>query len=217
MIKNNKSCNAPKCLKPSGLVDWINCRLCNGWIHIKCANFSRTEAQNLAEIKCSRCSLVNTIPQCQDDKFTPDTLFNSGVVHLKRVPKKSRIPLVENLILKINDICEAPSNIALWCLLLSSLSYFLEKTPRGGKRQRSSFSAIINKRIRDGVIEKKSKRDRKPQQKSELDRRLRSICTKLDEGNVKPGIRMAVGDNKIADFTVDNYAALKLKHPQRET
>ena len=28
---------------------------------------------------------------------------------------------------------------------------------------------------------------------------------------------MAVGDDKIADFKVDNYAALKLKHPQRET
>ena len=28
---------------------------------------------------------------------------------------------------------------------------------------------------------------------------------------------MAVDDDKIADFTVDNYAALKLKHPQRET
>ena len=28
---------------------------------------------------------------------------------------------------------------------------------------------------------------------------------------------MAVGDDKITDFTVDNYAALKLKHPQRDT
>ena len=63
----------------------------------------------------------------------------------------------------------------------------------------------------------KPKRDRKPQQKSELDRRLRSICTKLDEGNGKAGIRMAVGHDKIADFTVDNYAVLKLKHSQRET
>ena len=81
--------------------------------------------------------------------------------------------LAENLIPKINDICETPSNIALWCLVLSSLSYFLEKPPRGGERQRSSFIAIINKRIRDRVIEKKPKRDRKPQQKSELDRRLR--------------------------------------------
>ena len=99
--------------------------------------------------------------------------------------------------------------------LLSKL--FLEKPPRGGKRQRSSLSAIINKRIRDGVIEKKTETDRKPQQKGELDRRLRSICTKSDEGIVKAGIRMAVGEDKIAEFTVNNYAALKLKHQQRET
>ena len=44
---------------------------------------------------------MNTIPQCQDDNFRPDTLFNSGVVHLKRVPKNSRIPLAENLIPKL--------------------------------------------------------------------------------------------------------------------
>ena len=83
----------------------------------------------------------------------------------------------------------------------------------------SSLSAIINRRIRDGVIDKKPKRDRvreKTPRERELDRRLRSICTKLDEGNVETGIRMAVGDDKIADFTVDNYAELKLKHPQRE-
>ena len=93
----------------------------------------------------------------------------------------------------------------------------MEKLLRGGKRQRSSLSALINKRIRDGVIEKKPTRDRQPLQKSELDRRLRSIYTNLDEGNVRAGIRMAVGDDKIADFTVDNYAAFKLKHRQRGT
>ena len=123
-MKNNETCNAPKCLKPSGLIDWINCKLCNGWVYIKCANLSRTEAWSLAEFKCSRCSLVNTIPECQYDNFRQDTLFNSGIVHLKRVPKKSQISLAENLIPKINDICETTSNIALWCLLLSSLSYF---------------------------------------------------------------------------------------------
>ena len=98
-----------------GLVDWINFSLCNGWVHIKCANLSRTQPRSLVKFKCSRCSLVNTIPQCQDDNFKPDTLFNSGFVHLKRVPKNSRIPLAENLIPKITDICETPSNIALWC------------------------------------------------------------------------------------------------------
>ena len=66
-------------------------------------------------------------------------------------------------------------------------------------------------------MEKRPKRDRKPKQKSELDQRLRSIITKLDKSNVEGGIRIPVGDDKIADSTVDNYAALKTKHPQRET
>ena len=64
-MKNNETCNAPKCLKPTGLIDWVNCCLCNGWVHIKCANLSRAEARSLAEFKCCRCSSVNTIPQCQ--------------------------------------------------------------------------------------------------------------------------------------------------------
>ena len=173
-----------------------------------CCPKHRTKLNFISQV-CWTNSLI-----CQNDNFRPDTLFNSAVVQLKRVSKHLRIHIAENLIPKINDICETPSNIALRCLLLSSLSCFLEKPPRGGKRQRSSLRAIINKRIRDGVIEKK--RDRKPQQEN-LYRRLRSICTKLDEGNVKAGITMAVGNDKIENFTVDNYAALKLKYPQRET
>ena len=74
----------------------------------------------------------------------------------------------------------------------------MERPPRGGKRQRSSLSAIINERIRNGVIDERPKREKTPQQERELDRQLRSICTKIDEGNVKAGIRMAVGDDKIA-------------------
>ena len=215
-MKNNETCNAPKCLKPTGLIDWVNCNLCKGWVHTKCANLTRTEARNLSEFKCAKCFAVNTAPLCDNNLFRPEILFNSSTIHLKRVPKNSRIPLAENLIPKINDICQNPSDIVLWCILLSSISCFLEKPSRGGKRQKSSLSAIINKRIRDGVRENRTpKRDKKPHQKSELDQRIRSICTKLDEGNVKAGIRMAVGDDKIADFTADNYAALMLKHPQK--
>ena len=128
-MTNNGTCNSPKYLKPSGLIAWVNCKLCNGWIHIKCANLSKMEARSLAEFKCYRCSLVNTIPQCHNDNFRKDTHLNSCVVHLRSVPKNSRIPLAENLIPKIVDICETPSNIALWCLLLSSLScFFFGKT-----------------------------------------------------------------------------------------
>ena len=148
------------------LIYWVNCGLCNGWVLIKCANLSRTETRSLADFKCSRCSLVKKIPQCQGDNFRRDIFINSGVVHLKRVPENSRIPIAENLIPKINDVCETSSNISLWCLLLSSLSCFLETTPRGGKRQRSSLSAIIKKRIRDGVIKKNRNTTKKRSRKA---------------------------------------------------
>ena len=76
---------------------------------------------------------MNTIPQCQ----------NLGVVHLKRVREKSRMPLAENLIPKTNDICETPSNIALWCLLHSSPSGFLLKPPPRAKRQKSLLVQLL--------------------------------------------------------------------------
>ena len=62
-------------------------------------------------------------------------------------------------------------------------------------------------------LRKTQRRQKTAAEQSELDRRLRSICTKLDAGNVKAGIRMALSDDKIADFSVDNYAAIKLKYP----
>ena len=51
---------------------------------MKCGNLSKTEAKSLDKSKFWRRSLVNTIPQCHDDTFALDTLFNSGVVHVKK-------------------------------------------------------------------------------------------------------------------------------------
>ena len=125
---NNEPCNALKCLKPSALIDFVICRLCNRWVQTKCANLSRTEAGGLAELKCCRCFLVNSIPRCPDHNFRPDNLFESGVVHFERIPKFSLIPLAENVTPKTNDTCETPSNVALSCLLLFSLLLFIGKT-----------------------------------------------------------------------------------------
>ena len=129
---------------------------------------------------------------------------------MKRVPKKSRIPLAENSYPKLLFVKPRQTSLCgAYCTPLQAVC-FGQKPPLGGKRQRSSLSAIINKRIRDGVyfphaivIEKNPKRDKKPQQNSELHRRLRFICTKLEESNGKAGTRMVIGDDKIPDITVD--------------
>ena len=110
MMQLNEPCNA---LKRSGLIDWVNCMLCNGRAHKKFAILSETEARSIAGFICSRRSLVNTTPQCHDYNFRPDTLFISGVGHLKRVPKKSRIPPAEHLVPKTIDFRGIPLNIDL--------------------------------------------------------------------------------------------------------
>ena len=60
-------------------------------------------------------------------------------------------------------------------------------------------------------IHVKKKRNRK-----KLHQRLCSNCIKLDKGTFRAGLSMGVGDDTISDFTVDNYAALMLKHPQND-
>ena len=47
-------------------------------------------------------------PWYHDDYFRPNTFFNSGVIDLKRVAERSRIPIAENVIPKIAHICATP-------------------------------------------------------------------------------------------------------------
>ena len=164
--------------------------------YVKCANFSKREAGSHAEFECCRCSSVNTNSQCHDDRFRPDTFFNSGVVQSKELQKKS--------------------NIFLWRLSLSSLGCFQKNHLEDVNVRRHHLVQLSTSVFEMVSMRKTLRRDRNPQQRNKLDRRLRSICTKLVQGNVEAGIRMAVDDDKIADFTVNNYAALKLKEPQRE-
>ena len=50
---------------------------------------------------------------------------------------------------------------------------------------------------------------------SDLEQRIKLISCKLDEGNVKGGMRLAASDDKIAPFSAGNYQKLLSKHPQR--
>ena len=50
---------------------------------------------------------------------------------------------------------------------------------------------------------------------SDLEQRIKLISSKLDEENVKGGIRLAASDNKTAHFSTDNYQKLLSKHSQR--
>ena len=71
----------------------------------------------------------------------------------------------------------------------------------------SSLSVITKKRIQDVVREHPESIHKEESKTAE--------CTKLDKGNVRAVIGSEVGDDNVADFTVNNYAALMLKQFQR--
>ena len=141
-MENIVTCSTLRCLKPSGLIDWVNCRFCNRWVYIKCANSSRTEDWSLAEVNCCRMSLVITIPQCHVDNFRPDTLFNSGVVHLKRVPKILGSPQLKTEYPKLRIFVKLRQILPCGAYCSPVSADVLEEPLRGGKPQSLSTSVF---------------------------------------------------------------------------
>ena len=96
------------------------------------------------------------------------------------------------------------------------LVFFLEQPKRSGRKQTTSMSSLINKKIRanDVSLPKPHSQVSSPPL-SDLKQRIKLISSKLDERNVKGGIRLAASDDKIASFSLDNYQKLLSKHAQR--
>ena len=93
---------------------------------------------------------------------------------------------------------------------------FLEQPKRIERKQTTSMSSLINKKTRaNGVSLPKPHPQVSSPPLSGLEQRIKLISSRLDEGNVKRGIRLAFPDDKIAPFSTDNYQKLLSKHPQR--
>ena len=90
------------------------------------------------------------------------------------------------------------------------LVFFLEQPKRSER-----MSSLINKKNRaNDVSLPKSHPQVSSPPMSDLEQRIKLISSKLDEGSVKGGIRLAASDDKIAPFSTDNYQKLLSKHPR---
>ena len=72
----------------------------------------------------------------------------SNVRVLKRVPKDLLVPLADSLSDKINDIVYNVEDVTKWLTFLTSFFFFLEQPKRSGRKQTTSMSSLINKKIR---------------------------------------------------------------------
>ena len=93
----------------------------------------------------------------------------------------------------------------------------MEQPKKSGRKQTSSMSSLINKKFRanDVSLPKSHPQVVSSPPLSDLEQRIKLISSKLDEGNVKGGMRLAASDEKIAPFSADNYQKLFSKHHQR--
>ena len=95
--------------------------------------------------------------------------------------------------------------------------FFLEQPKRSGRKHTTSMSSLVNRKIRTNEVSlPKPHPQISSQPLSDLEQRIKLINRKLDEENVKGGIRLAALDDKTARFSTDNYQKLLSKHPQRD-
>ena len=94
----------------------------------------------------------------------------------------------------------------------------MKQPKRSGKRQISDLGSIICERInksaaRGDLVVPREMKDSKLEQ--ECEKRIKLISAKLDEGNVRAGIRLAASDDSVAPFDNNTYEKLQSKHPPR--
>ena len=94
----------------------------------------------------------------------------------------------------------------------------MKQPKRSGKRQKSDLGSIKCKRINKGaalgnLVVPREMKDSKLEQ--ECEKRIKLISAKLDEGNVRAGIRRAASDDSVAPFDNNTYKKLQSKHPPR--
>ena len=133
---------------------------------------------------------------------------------LKRVPKNSRVPLAESLSDKIIDIVYNVEDVTKWLILFNVVLVFFGATEKKWT-QTDHKHELFDKQKNSSKRRVTSKTH--PQVSSpplsDLKQRIKLISSKLDEGNLKGGIRPAASDDKIAPFSTDNYQKLLSKHP----
>ena len=138
---------------------------------------------------------------------------------LKRVPKHARITLAKLLSEALDGIVAKPHDESCWVSFFLQFSAIMKQPKRSGKRQKSQLGSIICERINKGpdlcdlVVPRELKESKLEQ---DCEKRIKLISVKLDEGNVRLGIRLAASDDTVAPFDNNTYEKLQSKHPSRD-
>ena len=123
-LKDFKECTSKNCLKPSGLINWIRCGCRSSWYQIGCVNISLSDSKKTQWFQCRLCVDVKSVNKATiGNDLVLENDVNTAISNvrvLKRVLKDSRVPLVESLSDKVNDIVYNVEDVTKWLIFLTS-------------------------------------------------------------------------------------------------
>ena len=151
-----------------------------------------------------------------------DTIVEARVSVVKYIPKASRLLAAAKLTTIIDRIVTNSNNIDAWKqLLLFTFSCF-GTTQRGGKRHRSSLATKVNKALSEYLSvghqpqPTPSSKERKNAM-NDLNKLAARVSAKIEEGDVRGAVRLAVSNDTLAPYGDATAAALRQLHPPRAT
>ena len=140
---------------------------------------------------------------------------------LKSIPKASRIQAAEAYSTLLEDILADPSDVTMWTRLFVFPFQCLAVPKRGGKHQKQTLASKINRNIREFLEGKEASAERdspsgKERESKPQEERLRSLISeKINCGDVKGAMRLAMSSDTVAPYTEATITALRSKHPPR--
>jgi Reverse transcriptase (RNA-dependent DNA polymerase) len=150
-----------------------------------------------------------------------DVLRSRRCRTVKRIPKAARLHAAEKLSELIGDVCEQTDSVEKWTdLLLFGAVCMAVPGQRGGKRHQPSLGSKMIRTINEYPSEVPANpsshstnlHHRGQPSGSNLAAR---ISSKLEDGDVRGAVRLAVSDETIAPCNVDTLGVLRLLHPPR--
>ena len=152
-----------------------------------------------------------------------DLLKKTRANVVKFIPKASRRHFAKLLKDCLCEVVASPEDKFNWVRLFRAATSCLHQPDRGGTRKRKSLATILNQQIQEFENEDKDRllvagnriSEKTMKRKSDpADNTGRKISEKIDEGDVRGGVRLASSDATIAPFDSTTLKKLESKHPE---
>ena len=143
---------------------------------------------------------------------------------LKYVPKASRILAASKFTTILERIVSDPENVILWQQFLLFTYSCFRVGERGGKRHNTTLATKVNNALTEFMLASYQPlpptvhRKKKTKVDSSIDNNLAArVSAKIEEGDVRGAVRLAVSDDILAPYCDATADALRRLHPRRTT